>query len=53
MAKEKKFITCDGNAAAAHIAYMFSEVSCIYPNTPSSPKAEHVDEWEANGRQNK
>ena len=29
MAKEKKFITCDGNAAAAHIAYMFSEVSCL------------------------
>ena len=52
MAKEKKFITCDGNAAAAHIAYMFSEVSCIYPITPSSPMAEYVDEWAAKGRKN-
>ena len=33
----KKFITCDGNQAAAHIAYMFSEVAAIYPITPSSP----------------
>ena len=52
MAKEKKFITCDGNAAAAHTAYMFSEVSCIYPITPSSPMAENVDEWAAQGRLN-
>ncbi|MFA8433111.1 MAG: pyruvate:ferredoxin (flavodoxin) oxidoreductase [Marinifilaceae bacterium] len=52
MAKEKKFITCDGNAAAAHVAYMFSEVSCIYPITPSSPMAENVDEWAAQGRKN-
>ncbi|MGB5989584.1 MAG: pyruvate:ferredoxin (flavodoxin) oxidoreductase [Marinifilaceae bacterium] len=52
MAKEKKFITCDGNAACAHIAYMFSEVSCIYPITPSSPMAENVDEWAAQGRKN-
>lgn len=52
MAKQKKFITCDGNAAAAHIAYMFSEVSCIYPITPSSPMAENVDEWAARGRKN-
>lgn len=52
MAKEKKFITCDGNAAAAHIAYMFSEVSCIYPITPSSPMAENVDEWASQGRKN-
>jgi len=52
MAKEKKFITCDGNAAAAHIAYMFSEISCIYPITPSSPMAEYVDEWAAKGRKN-
>ena len=37
MAKEKKFITCDGNEAAAHIAYMFTEVAAIYPITPSSP----------------
>ena len=52
MAKEKKFITCDGNTAAAHVAYMFSEVSCIYPITPSSPMAEYVDEWAAKGRKN-
>ena len=48
----KKFITCDGNQAAAHIAYMFSEVAAIYPITPSSPMAEHVDEWSAQGRKN-
>ncbi len=52
MATEKKFITCDGNQAAAHIAYMFSEVAAIYPITPSSPMAEHVDEWSAQGRKN-
>ena len=52
MAKEKKFITCDGNYAAAHIAYMFSEVAAIYPITPSSTMAEYVDEWSANGRKN-
>ena len=52
MAKEKKFITCDGNEAAAHIAYMFTEVAAIYPITPSSPMAEHVDEWAAQGRKN-
>ena len=52
MAKEKKFITCDGNQAAAHVAYMFSEVAAIYPITPSSPMAEHVDEWAAQGRKN-
>ncbi len=48
----KKFITCDGNQAAAHVAYMFSEVAAIYPITPSSPMAEHVDEWSAQGRKN-
>lgn len=48
----KQFITCDGNQAAAHIAYMFSEVAAIYPITPSSPMAEHVDEWSAQGRKN-
>lgn len=52
MAKQKKFITCDGNYAAAHISYMFSEVACIYPITPSSTMAEYVDEWAANGRKN-
>ena len=52
MAKEKKFITCDGNYAAAHIAYMFSEVAAIYPITPSSTMAEYIDEWAAGGRKN-
>ena len=52
MAKEKKFITCDGNEAAAHVSYMFSEVAAIYPITPSSPMAEHVDTWAAKGRKN-
>ena len=52
MSKEKKFITCDGNYAAAHISYMFSEVACIYPITPSSNMAEYVDEWAANGKKN-
>jgi len=52
MTKEKKFITCDGNEAAAHVSYMFSEVAAIYPITPSSPMAEHVDEWAAAGRKN-
>ena len=48
----KKFITCDGNQAAAHIAYMFSEVAAIYPITPSSTMAEYVDDWSAQGRKN-
>ena len=49
---EKKFITCDGNYAAAHIAYKFSEVAAIYPITPSSTMAEYVDEWAAQGKKN-
>ena len=52
MTKTKKFITCDGNQAAAHVAYMFSEVAAIYPITPSSTMAEYVDEWAAQGRKN-
>ena len=52
MAKSKKFLTCDGNQAAAHIAYMFTEVAAIYPITPSSTMAEYVDEWAAVGRKN-
>ncbi len=52
MTKKKKFITCDGNYAAAHVAYMFSEVAAIYPITPSSNMAENVDEWAAHGRKN-
>ena len=42
----------DGNEAAAHVAYRFSEVAAIYPITPSSPMAEHTDEWSANGLKN-
>ena len=45
-------MTMDGNAAAAHVAYMFTEVAAIYPITPSSPMAENVDEWAAAGRKN-
>ncbi|MFV0470760.1 MAG: pyruvate:ferredoxin (flavodoxin) oxidoreductase [Paludibacteraceae bacterium] len=52
MTKVKKFLTCDGNQAAAHIAYIFSEVAAIYPITPSSTMAEYVDEWTAAGRKN-
>ena len=52
MAKVKQFITCDGNYAAAHVAYMFSEVAAIYPITPSSTMAEYVDEWAAYGKKN-
>ena len=52
MAKEKKFITCDGNYAAAHVAYLFSEVAAIYHITPSSTMAEYVDEWAAFGKRN-
>ena len=52
MTKQKKFITCDGNYAASYISYMFSEVACIYPITPSSTMAEYVDEWAADGKKN-
>lgn len=52
MAKNKNFVTCDGNYAASHIAYMFSEVAAIYPITPSSTMAEYIDEWSAQGRKN-
>ena len=52
MSKAKQFMTCDGNQAAAHISYMFTEVAAIYPITPSSTMAEHVDEWAAAGRKN-
>ena len=48
MAKIMK--TMDGNTAAAHVAYAFTEVAAIYPITPSSPMAEYVDEWAAQGR---
>ena len=52
MGKSKKFLTCDGNQAAAHVSYMFSEVAAIYPITPSSTMAEYVDDWSAAGRKN-
>ncbi|NCA80554.1 MAG: pyruvate:ferredoxin (flavodoxin) oxidoreductase, partial [Sphingobacteriia bacterium] len=52
MTQKRKFLTCDGNYAAAHVAYMFSEVAAIYPITPSSNMAEYVDEWSAYGRKN-
>jgi pyruvate-ferredoxin/flavodoxin oxidoreductase len=52
MEKKKNFITCDGNYAASHIAYMFSEVAAIYPITPSSTMAEYIDEWAAFGKKN-
>ncbi len=48
----KKYLSMDGNTAAAHVAYAFSEVASIYPITPSSPMAEHADEWVAQGRKN-
>ncbi len=48
----KKVITVDGNEACSHTAYMFTEVSGIYPITPSSPMAEHVDEWSSKSRKN-
>ena len=48
----KKIVVMDGNTAAAHVAYAFTEVAAIYPITPSSPMAEKVDEWSAKGRKN-
>ncbi|MCI8459043.1 MAG: pyruvate:ferredoxin (flavodoxin) oxidoreductase [Clostridia bacterium] len=47
-----KKMTIDGNTAASHVAYAFSEVAAIYPITPSSPMAEYADEWAAAGRTN-
>ncbi len=44
--------TMDGNEAAAYVSYAFTEVATIYPITPSSPMAEHVDSWSANGKKN-
>ncbi|MEW8956781.1 MAG: pyruvate:ferredoxin (flavodoxin) oxidoreductase, partial [Clostridium sp.] len=48
----RKMKTMDGNAAAAHVAYAYTDVAAIFPITPSSPMAEHVDEWAAQGRKN-
>jgi pyruvate-ferredoxin/flavodoxin oxidoreductase len=47
-----KMKTMDGNTAAAHVSYAFTDVAAIFPITPSSPMAEHVDEWAAQGRKN-
>lgn len=52
MTQKKKFLTCDGNYAASHVAYMFSEIAAIYPITPSSTMAEYIDEWASHGRKN-
>ncbi|SKA72764.1 pyruvate-ferredoxin/flavodoxin oxidoreductase [Clostridium sp. USBA 49] len=48
----RKMKTMDGNTAAAHVAYAFTDVAAIFPITPSSPMAEHVDEWSTQGRKN-
>ena len=52
MAKQKKMMTMDGNTAAAHAAYAFTEVAGIYPITPSSPMAESVDQWASVDKEN-
>ena len=49
---EKVFRSMDGNEAASYISYAFTEVATIYPITPSSPMAAHVDEWSAHGMKN-
>ena len=49
---KRQFKTMDGNQAAAHVSYAFTEVSGIYPITPSSPMADYVDQWAAAGRKN-
>ena len=48
----KNYLSMDGNQAAAHVAYAFSEVASIYPITPSSPMAEHAEAWSAQGKKN-
>jgi pyruvate-ferredoxin/flavodoxin oxidoreductase len=52
MPKKKEMKSMDGNMAASHVAYAFTEVATIYPITPSSPMAEHIDEWASHGRKN-
>ena len=49
---QRHFKTMDGNNAAAHVSYAFTEVAAIYPITPSSPMADYVDQWAAQGRKN-
>ena len=48
----RKLKSMDGNTAAAHVSYAFTEVAAIYPITPSSPMADYVDQWSAEGRKN-
>ena len=48
----KKMMTIDGNTAAAHVAYAFTDVAAIFPITPSTTMAEVVDEWSAQGKKN-
>ena len=48
----RKLLSMDGNTAAAHVSYAFTEVAAIYPITPSSPMADYVDQWAAQGRKN-
>ena len=48
----RKMKTMDGNQAAAYVSYAFTDVAAIFPITPSSPMAEHVDEWSAKGMKN-
>lgn len=50
--KSKNWKSVDGNTAAAHVAYAFSDVAAIYPITPSSPMGEMIDAWSAQGRKN-
>ena len=52
MAQKRRMKTMDGNTAAAHVSYAFTDVASIYPITPSSTMAEVVDEWAAYGRKN-
>ena len=48
----RSLLSMDGNTAAAHVSYAFTEVAAIYPITPSSPMADYVDQWSAAGRKN-
>ena len=50
MARSMK--TMDGNTAAAHVSYAFTDVAAIYPITPSSPMADYTDQWATQGRKN-
>src|SRR5450756_1231512 len=52
MARQKKYMTMDGNTAAAYTSYAFTEVAGIYPITPSSPMADYTDQWAQEGRKN-